>query len=240
MHRLAVMSKDGDWIVREDDEALRHVLAVLEERGARCRFGAPLDVRWTSGGWSSHFEFRTDVLRVRADFVTRPPRITPEALAGLWSRAEQHNAPVPFVDAATLAELKKTNREKDYAVIGELARSIADPLEQMLFSRSARDLLVLARDYPNLLDEAAARRPVLSHVREGRDALETALDAERRRLMRAHERRLRAYMEAAKAWADAWPSVAAEIRDLPLREAHRLAAQRAQALLPMRVEVPES
>ena len=51
MHRLAVMSKDGDWILREDDEAPGHVLAVLAERGAHYRFGAPLDRRWMAGGW---------------------------------------------------------------------------------------------------------------------------------------------------------------------------------------------
>jgi hypothetical protein len=26
LHRLAIMSKDGDWILREDEEATRHVL----------------------------------------------------------------------------------------------------------------------------------------------------------------------------------------------------------------------
>ena len=40
-HRLAVMSKDGDWILRETQEALDRVLAVLEQRGAAYRFGAP-------------------------------------------------------------------------------------------------------------------------------------------------------------------------------------------------------
>ena len=35
LHRLAIMSKDGDWILREDDEALEHVLSVLAERGAQ-------------------------------------------------------------------------------------------------------------------------------------------------------------------------------------------------------------
>ena len=87
MHRLAVMSKDGDWILREDAEALEHVLTVLEQRGAHYRFGAPLDPRWLSGGWSSHFEFRTETLRVRTDFVTRPPRITLSALEALWVNA---------------------------------------------------------------------------------------------------------------------------------------------------------
>ena len=59
VHRLALMSKDGDWILRERPEALHHVLEVLQKRGARYRFGAPLDVRWMEGGWSSHFERET-------------------------------------------------------------------------------------------------------------------------------------------------------------------------------------
>jgi hypothetical protein len=73
LHRLAVMSKDGDWILQEDDEALDHVLRTLARHGARYRFGAPLDRRWLAGGWSAHFEFNQAGLRVRADFVTRPP-----------------------------------------------------------------------------------------------------------------------------------------------------------------------
>ena len=67
LHRLAIASKDGDWILREDSEALGHVLGVLARHRAHYRFGAPLDLRWMRGGWSSHFEFRLDELRVRAD-----------------------------------------------------------------------------------------------------------------------------------------------------------------------------
>jgi hypothetical protein len=239
MHRLAVMSKDGDWIVREDEEALEHILTVLEERGARYRFGAPLDVRWMSGGWSAHFEFRTETLRVRTDFLTRPPRVTLEVLANLWSDAERENEPVPFVDAVTLAELKKTNREKDYAVIGELARLMEAPAQQALYSRSARDLLALAEHQPEVLRHAAGQRPLLHHVHEGREVLEAALDAERRRLIHANERRLQAYTVSAQAWRDAWPSLASETQRLPLPEAHKRIVQHAKALLPVRVEIPE-
>ena len=236
MHRLAVMSKDGDWILREDEEALSHILAVLARHAARYRFGAPLDVRWMSGGWSSHFEFRSGPLRVRTDFVTRPPRITPEALASVWDDAEENQDGVPFVDAVTLAEVKKTNREIDYAVIGELARLIVDPAQQMLLSRSARDLVDLAMDHPDMLESAVNRRPLLRHVHDGFDALEAALDAERRQLIHANERRLQAYVGAARAWADVWPSVAAEVSKLPLQQAHRLVVERAEALLPFCVE----
>ncbi len=116
MHRLAIMSKDGDWIVHETEPALAHVLRVLERHGAHYRFGAPLDERWMSRGWSSHFEFRHGALRVRTDFVTRPPRLSAPDLAALWE--EQRDADVPVVDVRRLVELKKTNREKDYVVTG--------------------------------------------------------------------------------------------------------------------------
>ncbi len=137
VHRLAVMSKDGDWILREDDEALAHVLAVLGERGARYRFGAPLDRRWLAGGWSSHLEHRLDRLRLRTDFVTGPPRISPDELAQIWRDAEDED--VPVVGLEPLAELKKTNREKDYVVIGELARR----METRARSSSSRGALAI-------------------------------------------------------------------------------------------------
>jgi hypothetical protein len=70
--RLAVASKDGDWILREDQEALDHVLTVLEGHGARYRFGAPLDLRWLRGGWSSHLEFQSGGVRVLARMLGDP------------------------------------------------------------------------------------------------------------------------------------------------------------------------
>jgi hypothetical protein len=63
-----------------------------------------------------------------------------------------------------LAELKKTNREKDYAVIGELARQMEDPRLEASYSRSARDLARLAQDHPDAVQEAAVERPLLSRV----------------------------------------------------------------------------
>lgn len=232
LHGLAIMSKDGDWILREDEETLAHVLGVLAGHGARYRFGAPLDVRWMSGGWSSHFEFRHDAIRIRTDFVTRPPRI--RDLDRLWKEQEGQNP--PFVNAKDLADLKKTNRELDYAVIGELARMITDVTDQLLFSRSARDLIALAEEHPNEVREAAHRRPVLKVVREGREKLEEALDAERRTLIRANEGRLRKYVGAAEQWRAVWRGIAGEIKGAPLIEAHATMVEAAADVLPFRVE----
>jgi hypothetical protein len=230
VHRLAIMSKDGDWILREDAEALDHVLGVLSRRGARYRFGAPLDLRWLAGGWSAHLEYRADDLRLRTDFVTRPPRIAPEPLARMWDEAEASGNAV--VGLEPLAALKLTNREKDYAVVGELARRMADPLSQLLFSRSSRDLIALAREHPGALSEATRRRPLLAWIADGRDALEEALDRERRRLMRENEERLARYQAAAERWAALWPALQRECSGLPLPAAHRLLVSRAEGVLP--------
>lgn len=101
--RLAIASKDGDWIVREDQEAIEHVLGVLEGHGAHYRFGAPLDLRWLCEGWSSHFEFQHGGMRIRTDFVTRPPRVTPPDLAVLWR--EQEGKDPPFTGPRILLEI---------------------------------------------------------------------------------------------------------------------------------------
>jgi hypothetical protein len=228
--RLAIMSKDGDWILREDEEAAGHVLEVLAERGARYRFGAPLERRWLAGGWSAHLEFRQDDLRLRTDFVSRPPRIAPEELAAIWRQAEATGDEV--IGLVPLAALKLTNREKDYAVVGELARRMTDPRLQLLYSRSSRDLIQLGAEEPEALVEVTYRRPLLAKIAEGRDALDEALDRERRVLMRVNEDRLARYQTAAEPWAAIWPEVQRQIADLPLAEAHRRLIERAEGVLP--------
>ena len=230
LHRLAIMSKDGDWILREEQETMERVLGVLEGYRARYRFGAPLDVRWLAAGWSAHLEFQWHGLRVRTDFVTRPPRLNERALQRMWSRARDQR--VSFVGVTELADMKKTNREKDYAVIGELARKMSDVDDRILYSRSARDLIALAEEHPDRVRRLVGKRPALEAIEQGREALEAALDAERRRLIRANEKRLTKYMEASKPWAAAWRDVSGQMQGLDLSEAHKLMVRRAETLLP--------
>lgn len=230
VHQLAIMSKDGDWILREEAEAFGHVLEVLSFHGAHYRFGAPLDLRWLAGGWSAHLELRRESLRIRTDFVTRPPRIAPEQLARMWNEAEATANDV--VGLEPLAAIKLTNREKDYAVIGELARRMAEPRSQLLYSRSSRDLIGLAREHPEALAEVIGQRPLLARIAEGREALDEALDRERRVLMRINEERLARYQAAAEPWARIWPDVQRQMEGLSLLEAHRVLTSRAEGVLP--------
>jgi hypothetical protein len=233
LHRVAVMSKDGDWILREDQEALDHVLGVLGRHSALYRFGAPLDLRWLRHGWSSHFEFREGGLRVRTDFFTRPPRVPTKDLERLWR--EQEGCDPPLVDKRTLIEVKKTNREKDYAVIGELARLLEDPRDQLLCSRSARDLIGLAASNPRLAQDLQQLRPLLGIVGQGREPVERALDAERRSLMRENELRLGAYLEAAAVWQERWKELQREGELLNLGDSHRRLVAAAETCLPFEV-----
>jgi hypothetical protein len=238
VHRLAVMSKDGDWIVREDAEAVGHVLEVLSSHGARYRFGAPLDLRWLTGGWSAHLESRRDAFRLRTDFVTRPPRISREHLTRIWAEADATGNDVVGVEP--LAALKLTNRDKDYAVVGELARLMADPRSQLLYSRSSRDLIKLADEHPEALAEAIPQRPLLARIPEGRDVLDEALDRERRVLMRINEERLARYQASAEAWARLWPEVQRQMEGLSLLDAHRVVVSRAEGVLPFEPSGGES
>ena len=233
LHRLAMMSKDGDWILREELQTMEHVLGVLAGYGARYRFGAPLDVRWLSAGWSSHLEFQWRGTRVRTDFVARPPRLDSVSIDRIWQEAG--GLDIPFAGARELAEMKKTNREKDYVVIGELARRMADVDDRILYSRSARDLMKLADEHPDRVETLISKRPVLAVLTQGQEAFEAALDAERRQLIRANEERLARYMETAKPWADIWLEVSRQMEGLELLDAHEFMVGQAEGTLPFSV-----
>jgi hypothetical protein len=162
--------------------------------------------------------------------VSRPPRIEPANLAALWAEADRNGTSV--VPLEPLAAIKLTDREKDYAVVGELARRMKDPRAQLLYSRSSRDLLAMAQPHAELIRELGERRPLLLVIPRGRDALDEALDRERRRLMRANEERLGRYREAYRGWAAVWPDVQRAIEGLPLQEAHEILVARAVGVLP--------
>lgn len=237
LHRLSIASKDGDWIVEETPEALAHLLRVLSSHGARYRFGAPLDVRWLRGGWSAHFEFHRNGLRVRTDFATRPPRVSASDLRGLWD--EQVRSSLPCVDPRRLVLLKQTGRERDYAVIGELARLLEDPRDAMLASRSPADLVDLALRHPRVAREAAAARPLLAHASRGdAGALARALDEERRALMEADVRGIARYTAAAEAWARDWPAIERAVSGMALQDAHERVVEAATQSLPFDVAGP--
>lgn len=104
-------TEDCDLLCRPAGaEALFSILVTSEFRGGCCRYrsalSAPLDRRWLGGGWTSHFTWGTGRGECPyLDVFGVPPRVT-----GPWERRYRG----PFADRATVAEMKRTRRRKDW------------------------------------------------------------------------------------------------------------------------------
>jgi predicted regulator of Ras-like GTPase activity (Roadblock/LC7/MglB family) len=225
-YRVAIMSKDGDWVIRETAESCATVLEELERRGAHYRPGAPLDIRWLSGGWSSHFEFTDDrQRRVRCDFLSRPPRASREAVQRLFAPTMSASG-MHVVDLDTLIAMKQTQRAKDYPVIGALATQLPPEREIELTTDPDR-IIALAATVGR-----SAGRPVARLAGAGADrhAVVVALAEEIDGLQQADRHRMAAYEAAAQPYIEACR--AAGIHAIPLRQAHDRMVTIAERLLP--------
>jgi hypothetical protein len=228
-YRIAIMSKDGDWVIRETAEACARVLDVLAQRGAFYRPGAPLDPRWLAGGWSSHFEFADEKnRRVRCDFFSRPPRVPTTAIDRLFTLASD---PLLVVDVESLIRMKQTQRAKDYAVIGELATRLPPALELLVTTDPDRLLELAPRA------GAGVRRPAVRAASSGdRDAVVVALAREQDAQRQSDAARLRAYAAAAGPYLEAFSRLESGERRLP--HAHATVTGLAERHLPNAIVVP--
>lgn len=230
-YRLAIMSKDGDWILRETRDACRRVLDALTARGARYRLGAPLDLRWLRGGWSSHFEL-TDAIgrRVRCDFFTRPPRIARDVLDRIFAQPESSQE-LSVIDVEPLIRMKQTQRAKDYPVIGELARLLT-PEREIALTTDPDRILELAPAY----GAASSRAAVLAALeKRGRLAIVLALAEESDRLQQLDRQRMESYERASVAYLRA--AQALERDELCLPDGHDRLCELAERHLPESVDV---
>lgn len=236
-YHLALASKDGDWIVREEETALRMVRDELSRRGACYRFGAPLDVRWLAGGWSSHFEsIDAAGIRYRYDFVSRPPRLTPSQLQNMWSQVD-FGAPA-VVPKRELILLKQTLRFKDYSFIGALATQLDEAEDQLRWTLDPQHVMELLAAHPELKSKLAQIRPALRDVfplnaPHDLEAIAVAIDAEIRNLRRDDEKQIMAYTTAMKPWAVQFRTLGLDHKSLS--EAHDACCVAAQDILPYKV-----
>ncbi len=225
-YRLAMMSKDGDWIIRETAAACEHVREVLAAHGARYRLGAPLEPRWLRGGWSSHFElFDEEERRLRCDFFSRPPRLHATDLEMLFTGPLPPGA-LPVVDVDSLIRMKQTQRAKDYPIIGELARLLPPERE-----------LALTTDPDRILELAAAHgfdseRPAVVKARDGdgRLAVVLALAEEIDGLQQQDRIRLERYEATSRDYLAAVRTLGRGALALP--DGHRRICELADRLLP--------
>ena len=228
---LSLASKDGDWIIKDDSESLSHILKVLESFKAKYRFGAPLDKRWLSHGWSSHFEFIYNDVRVRTDFVSKPPRISEEILKSLWV-----DGPPPYViKPEQLIPLKLTGREKDYPIATALSMLIKDPLQILICSRDPVQLREAIIQYPELLDKAILSRQGLATIAKTiaiEEEMILELFKEQRILMKEDRERMLRYQKATEELSKNWLDISKKLDALELKKAHEYFIEKALTCFP--------
>jgi hypothetical protein len=229
-YRTAMMSKDGDWILAEAPSACDRILDVLESRRGRYRTGAPLDVRWLSGGWSSHFEFRDEKgRRVRCDFLTRPPRVDPDARHTLFDSPGSVKG-LDVIDLENLIRMKRTQRAKDHVVIGELARRLP-PEREILYTTDPDRIIGLASTYGREI----RRLPVAVAVGGGsREDVAIAVARETWAFQEADRLRVERYEAASREYRAR--VLKSGVAELPLLDAHARLVELATAHLPTTVE----
>jgi len=117
---LQQTTKDSDWIIEPDDlSLLRSVLADAESSGEfrvsyRAVCGAPLDQAFLGNGWTSHLTMTdSDADEHHLDFFGKAPRV----------RELERDAVDPdFASRLLVAQMKKTDREKDWPFVFALGR----------------------------------------------------------------------------------------------------------------------
>ncbi len=203
-------TKDTDWVV--EPGALPRLVEFLQDLEAglsganwrisyRSLFGAPLCEEFLGAGWTSHLAIWDDALSPEhhLDFFGKPPRLTADAaLKGASSG---------IASRLVVAQMKKTDRDKDWPVVQALSRQalLMGELESVLHLREPELLRdVWAKLPPCERAELAARRPLLLELDQPRMGLARCLAVERAMWAEVNKLRYRAYQHAWKDFLRSW------------------------------------
>lgn len=199
---IAETTKDCDLLCHPGSFGdLLELLSATRIQGVACRYrgniSPPLEARWHRGGWTSHFEWVTEPRAVILDVFGHALRESSP-----WGR----DLLGIYAGPQTVAEMKRTNRDKDWPFITALgARMIeADDDRGWLHIFDADTLAELLKDRP-CPPEMAAQRPALKLALNHDPLTAGALNAERklweeldRRRIQILERHLRPYVSAVR------------------------------------------
>jgi len=187
----AEFSRDLDLMLAAAPDSLARVPRAMASLEAHLITVPPFDAALLDRGHAAHFRCaRADLGGLRLDLMTRPPRL--QDVAAVWKRQVVFDldiGPVPVVALEDLVQTKKTQRDKDWATIGELIeadmvahQTQVDQRRLAFWLREARNadtLIELARAYHDAAAAAVASRPLLRAALESdRAALELRLAQE--------------------------------------------------------------
>ncbi len=227
---VAETTKDCDLLCHPSSfDMLLELLGDTRIDDVQCRYrgniSPPLHERWHRGGWTSHFEWPVQGDPVTLDVFGHAIREStpwPNELFGLY--ASPH----------TVAEMKRTNRDKDWSYLTALGIRMIEAGDDRgwLHLFDAKTLLELISQYrcPAVV---AQQRPALQLALQRDRRIAGALNAERklweeldRRRIGLLERSLCPYVSAMRK--------ARSGRTVPLKEDHEIRIRCATAHLPAR------
>ncbi len=225
---IAETTKDCDLLCHPGSfPTLLTLLAQTKIDGHDCHYrgniSPPLDARWHRGGWTSHFQWDTQPDATTLDIFGHALRESSPWLHDIFGL---------YAGANTVAAMKRTNRDKDWAFVTALGvRMIeADDQRGWLHVFNADTLLELLGQH-QCPPDLAASRPALDLGLRNDPRLAGALNAERklweeldRRRIHILQRHLRAYVSAVR--------TARAAKALPLEPEHLLRVECAARHLP--------
>ena len=228
-YNVAPSTKDCDVLcATESCELFLNQLAQTKFEDATCSYRGhltpPLDARWMRGGWTSHFEWKSDSATAHLDVFGVAPRASSPWMADVHGLlAGMH----------TVAEMKRTDRRKDWPFATALGVKLleAGDLRGWWHLFDADVLRRMATRVPCPPD-IVAQRPVLELLINHDPRLDVAVFAESlfwqqldRLRLRIHESFMRRFRSAVT------KDLEVDHPDLWIQ--HRIRLQHAQECLPL-------
>lgn len=204
----AQFSKDVDFLLLASEENFTGLRSALRELGAERIAVPPFDPAALARGHAVHFRCPSGETKgLRIDVMTRLRDLPPFEV--LWERRTtitvEGGAEISLLSVEDLVSAKKTQRDKDWPMIGALVEGHymatgGEPNGErarfwLLESRTPERLLELVQRFPAEKEQLVIRRPLLAlAVASDLPRLREALDAE----VRAEQDKDRAYWEPLK------------------------------------------
>lgn len=201
-------TKDTDWIVHPDD--LEKLVAMLCEceRGLTGRnwrvsyrplFGAPFLKEYHRGGWTTHIAIHDapGSPEHHLDFFGQPPRVRFE---DVFTGAVENLA-----HRRVVAQMKKTDRDKDWPMVEALCWQMEDDWNATLHLRTPTRLVEIWQRCPDEIKPALiVRRPLLQTLETGGISLAKGLAIERLIWEQVNKQRYRRYQHEWKDFLRRW------------------------------------
>ncbi|MDQ6630580.1 MAG: hypothetical protein M3Y82_02350 [Verrucomicrobiota bacterium] len=225
---VAETTKDCDLLCHPNSfSTLLDFLSETKIEGVACHYrgniSPPLDGRWHRGGWTSHFQWDTEPEVTTLDifgYALRESSPWPKDLFGLY--AGPH----------TVAEMKRTNRDKDWPFISALGKQMVESGDERgwLHVFNAELLTQLLSEYP-CPPKIFVRRPALRFAQEKNPLVAGALNAERKIWEELDRSRIHIMEQPLRRYVSAVRKARVE-KNLSIKEDHVLRLACAEQTLP--------